>query len=223
MSKNKNETTPASAEPVEFTIVETLAIAAETSKKEPKEPPGPRALFNAVARRNEDRGVQVIRDPTFDAANIVNSSVGGSELIRAAKEGLPRIVRALLDREDFNLVEARDNLQCWTALHFAAHHGNHEICDDILNHPRFNAMNARDSLGRTALHLAAQRGNTEVIRVFANCQRFTGQAVKDIRDRTALDLSFGEGRAILIKRRASIGPGPKANTGEEPCETWQLG
>merc|ERR1711977_123128 len=112
---------------------------------------------------------------------------GRTELIRAAKRGLPRIVRALLDREDFNLVNARDSLQCWTALHFASFYGKTEIASDIVNHPRFTAMDARDSLGRTALHLAAWKGKTEIIAVFANCPRFTGEDVKDLLGRTALD------------------------------------
>lgn len=85
-----------------------------------------------------------------------------SLLHRAIAERLPRVALAVLVREDFSCVNARDQ-SGQTALHFAAVLGDLPVCDALLRHPDFKEFYALDNHKRTALDWARDRGQQAVV------------------------------------------------------------
>lgn len=85
-----------------------------------------------------------------------------SLLHRAIAERLPRVALAVLVREDFTCVNARDQ-SGQTALHFAAVLGDLPVCDALLRHPDFKEFYALDNHKRTALDWARDRGQQAVV------------------------------------------------------------
>ena len=66
----------------------------------------------------------------------------------------------LFERDELELNQS--DFENWTALMFAAQHGNAEIVNVLLKHPRTD-VNAQNKKGFTALMLASQNGHRDVI------------------------------------------------------------
>lgn len=115
----------------------------------------------------------------FSSLNELDSD-GKSVLQIAAKEGNTEVTRALLDDEDFKLVNAKDkNLPRWTALHEAANNNRVHVVQMLMDSERFSQTNTPDRNGRNCLHIAAAMGHLEVVKAILNHPRFASIGIKD--------------------------------------------
>lgn len=137
-------------------------------------------LHWATAQRIQEAARAIIDCRFFALLNTRRGIDGSTALHIAAAEGLPNVVKAMLDHPSFNSVAITDR-DGFTAMHGAAYRGHSACVHLILTHPQFGiAAGAQGNFDTvrpaghwareaaadydmcTALHMAAAAGHGEI-------------------------------------------------------------
>lgn len=78
----------------------------------------------------------------------------------AARKGHTAVVRSLLDKDETNLIRARNQV-LWTPLDYAAFEGHKAVVELLID--RKAEVDSKDKYRQTPLHLAAKRGHVSVV------------------------------------------------------------
>lgn len=140
-------------------------------------PPPAYALLAAITGGNETLALELLKRRRLPGLNDVHGWENASVLHEASFRGLEEVGLAILERQDFEVV----NLKAWpgkadaTALHMAAAKGQAQLCRAILHHKDFTSSHeaitkvcdwwdgVRFFEGETARDIAVRLGNHSLV------------------------------------------------------------
>ena len=99
-------------------------------------------------------------------------------------KGLRRVAEIVFNRGDFSSINVRDAHR-GTALHCTAWLSNAESYRAIVRHPRFEAIKAMDSVGKTALHYVAEKGALEASEAILQFIDVVGATIEERKGQSA--------------------------------------
>ena len=123
--------------------------------------PEPGDLLGAIQRGSEAAALSLLQRPRLPGLNEVDE-LGQTVLHQAIVCRLPEVALAILARTDFQAVNAQEDDDGETALHWAALQGFLPVCRAIVGQANFTELRAVDLDGDTALQWARIYGLGEV-------------------------------------------------------------
>ncbi|XP_041769515.1 ankyrin repeat domain-containing protein SOWAHC isoform X1 [Anopheles merus] len=164
-TRSENKENVASAEPEEKGVV-----ASEENKLSVKEK---MMKFNRFASEEEAKIPSPIgkkkpdknAEETLNTENMMQHPNAKEWLIAAAKSDYQLLAK--LSTEHPNLVKLQDISTGYTALHWAAKHGNEDVVKLVAGKLKAD-VNARTNGGYTALHIATQFGRNDIFELLCN-------------------------------------------------------
>ncbi|XP_035906611.1 ankyrin repeat domain-containing protein SOWAHB isoform X2 [Anopheles stephensi] len=169
-SENKENVTTAAVEERAAETSEENAVTSEENKLSVKEK---MLKFNRFASEEEAKIPSPIgkkkpdknAEETINADNLMQLPNAKEWLIAAAKSDYQLLAK--LSTEHPTLVKLQDISTGYTALHWAAKHGNEDVVKLVAGKLKAD-VNARTNGGYTALHIATQFGRNDIFELLCN-------------------------------------------------------
>ena len=153
--------------------------------------------------------IEVVRQLLDLGASVnITSTRGRTPLFEAISEHHDDVVELLLTRQELNLSAVQPKNFDRTALMLAAHSGNSNIVELLLEHLTVDIINQRDSYGCTALFLATLKGDFATVKLLAQKPGINLDLVDNAAGRSALIIAATRNSSEIVELLLQNGANP---------------